>query len=542
MASHDKQNADHPSGHDLPPERLSVGEKIGYGLGDTASNFYWKTFESFLIYFYTDVYGLPAKATATMLLLTRTWDAINDPLLGYLADRTRSRFGRFRPYLLWMPVPLAIAAMLAFYTPNFSPTGKLVYAATTYTLLLMAYTAINVPYGALMGVISSSSLERTSVSTYRFVAAFAGGILVQSTLLKMVCWFGADGHIDSAGGSMIDEQAGFFWSMSVFSVVAVVLFLVCFASTRERLQPKESRPPTFAADMRFGLTSVRLHQVFLVSSAIIIAMSTNFDRQISIWIIIGYLLLSGLSLATIRATSSIVHRPGNTDRDQAEHSTLRADFDDLLRNTAWMALFGYGLFQLLAGFVRNGATVYYFKYYCGDLGLASRFLVTGSVAAIVGTLFARPLASRFSKRSIMIALNVIGAVAVGGFYFLSPSQWRWMLGLQIVASLVMGTGAVLLWAMYADVADESEHTNQRRATGLIFSAATFSQKLGCSIGAALAGFALDYFDYLPPINGIDFDQSATTLWGLGLMMSLLPAFFHLLAAACLIPYRFQSAK
>jgi len=170
--------------------RLSITEKVGYGLGDTASNLYWKTFEFFLMYFYTDVFGITARSAGTMMLVTRIWDAINDPIVGYLADRTRTSWGRFRPYLIWMALPFAITGCLTFYTPDFSPEGKLVYAYVTYTLVMMAYTAINVPYGALMGVISASSLERTSISTYRFVAAFCGGIVVQYFTQDLVSYFG----------------------------------------------------------------------------------------------------------------------------------------------------------------------------------------------------------------------------------------------------------------------------------------------------------------------------------------------------------------
>ena len=208
-------------------EPLSVKEKVGYGLGDTASNLYWKTFEFFLVYFYTDVFGLTAKSAGTLMLVTRIWDAVNDPLVGYLADRTRTAWGRFRPYLVWMCVPFAITGMMTFYTPDIGPTGKLIYAYISYTLVMMAYTAINIPYGALMGVITSDTVERTSVSTYRFVAAFCGGIIVQYCTLGMVAYFGGTetSIVDGATKeTVVNEQWGFFMTMMVFSVAAVILF------------------------------------------------------------------------------------------------------------------------------------------------------------------------------------------------------------------------------------------------------------------------------------------------------------------------------
>ena len=139
-------------------EKVSFTEKVGYGLGDTASNLYWKLFENFQMIFYTDVFGIGAGAAATMFLVTKIWDAINDPMVGFISDRTRTAWGRFRPYLLWMSLPFAITGIMTFYTPDLSSGGKLVYAYITYTLVFMAYTAINIPYGALMGVISTNSL------------------------------------------------------------------------------------------------------------------------------------------------------------------------------------------------------------------------------------------------------------------------------------------------------------------------------------------------------------------------------------------------
>jgi GPH family glycoside/pentoside/hexuronide:cation symporter len=171
-------------------QKLSVREKIGFGLGDTASNLFFQTSIYFLLYFYTDVFGISAVAIGTMFLVTRIWDAVNDPMMGAIADRTNTRWGKFRPYLFWFAVPFGILGVLMFTTPNLDSGGKLIWAYVTYTLMMMVYTAINVPYCALMGVISPNSMERTVVSSYRFVLAFVGMFIVQYSLVRMVEIFG----------------------------------------------------------------------------------------------------------------------------------------------------------------------------------------------------------------------------------------------------------------------------------------------------------------------------------------------------------------
>ena len=514
--------------------RLSVAEKIGYGLGDMASNLFWKMFEFFLLYFYTDVFGISAKATGTMLLVTRVWDAVNDPLVGYLADRTRTAWGRFRPYLVWMAIPFAITGILTFYTPALSPQGKLIYAYITYTLVMMAYTAINIPYGALMGVISSSSLERTSVSTYRFVCAFLGGVIVQYCTLDLVNFFGGGsssffGTTGSASGT-VNEQAGFFWTMVVFSLAAVVLFLVTFFTTKERVQPPSSAPSTFLADRYFLLTNTRFHQTLLLGLTGLSLLASAFSTSILPWILGGYLILSGVAYGIRLLT--INRHPNQPDQP----SSLQHDFEDLLGNGPWLVLFGYGLLQLTAAFIRGGVILYYFKYFCQRGDAVSAFFVSGSLAAIAGMLLSKMLVRRFGKKRLMVGLNLIVAALTSCFFFLQPEHIMLMFGLHIFASFAGGPTPVLLWAMYADTADYSEWKNGRRATGLIFAAATFSQKLGCAVGSAMTGFALDFFQYVTPLNGVDQPQSSTTLRGLVLMMSLIPAGFFLISAICLVFY------
>jgi len=207
-------------------EPLRFREKLGYGLGDTASNFFFATFNVFLLYYYTDIFGLSAAAVGTMFLLTKILDAVSDPIMGLIADRTNSRWGKFRPYLLWAAVPYGLCGYAMFANPDLSYAGKLVYAYVTYSLMMLAYTAINVPYSALMGVISPSSIERTKVASYRFFCAFAAGWLVGTFVTPLKNILG--------GGN---EALGFQLTMAIFAVVSVALFWITFATTKERVVP-----------------------------------------------------------------------------------------------------------------------------------------------------------------------------------------------------------------------------------------------------------------------------------------------------------------
>lgn len=213
---------------------ISVKEKIAYGLGDTASNIIFQTVMMFLLIFYTDVVGLPPAIVGTLFLVVRIFDAITDPLMGSFADRTHTRWGQFRPYLLWLAIPFGLISVLAFTTPDLSDSNKLIFAFVTYTLLMIAYTAINIPYCALGAVLTANPKERVSIQSYRFVCAMLGGVIVASCTMPLVEWFGSG-----------DRAKGYQLTMAAMSLGGIVLFLLCFAGTKERIHTSDTQKTPF---------------------------------------------------------------------------------------------------------------------------------------------------------------------------------------------------------------------------------------------------------------------------------------------------------
>jgi len=221
--------------------KLSVKEKVGYGLGDTASHFVWDMVGFWILIFYTDTFGISAAAAGTIMLIARFWDMFSDPLMGIIADRTDTRWGKFRPYLLWMALPYSVIAVLTFTTPNLGPTGKVVYAGVTYFLLMTVYTAINLPYSSLGAVMTSDSYERAGLNSYRFIFAFAGQFIVTGTALYLANYFGRG-----------NTAQGFQYTLILFATLSFILFLVTFKTTKERVAP----PPEQKKDLKEDLKNL----------------------------------------------------------------------------------------------------------------------------------------------------------------------------------------------------------------------------------------------------------------------------------------------
>jgi GPH family glycoside/pentoside/hexuronide:cation symporter len=220
-------------------QNISLTEKIGYSLGDTASNLIFQTILFFITYFYTDVFGIAPATLATMFLITRIWDAVNDPIMGAIADRTNTRWGKFRPYLLWVAIPFGLVGVAVFTTPDLSMTGKIIYAYVTYILLDFVYTAINVPYSALMGVMTSNARVRTILSQFRFAAVFLGGLIIQYSVLRLVRVLGKG-----------NEALGWQLTMVVLSALAIILFFITFITTKERVKPPKEQKSYLKEDLR----------------------------------------------------------------------------------------------------------------------------------------------------------------------------------------------------------------------------------------------------------------------------------------------------
>jgi len=227
-------------------QKISIKEKIGYSLGDAASNIFFQSFILFVPIFYTDVFGLSPVAISVMFLVTKIWDAVNDPMMGIIADRTNTRWGKFRPYILWFAIPFGVLGVLTFTTPDISSNGRLIYAYVTYTLLMMAYTIVNVPYSALMGVMTPNSDERTVLSQFRFLAAFIATTILQLSFVWLVI---------RIGGS---RTSSFGWqvTMGIFSGIAIILLFITFFSTKERVQPPKGQKTPLTQDLKDLFTNL----------------------------------------------------------------------------------------------------------------------------------------------------------------------------------------------------------------------------------------------------------------------------------------------
>ena len=445
-------------------ERLKLKEKAGYGFGDFASSMFWKMFSVYLLFFYTDVFGISAAVVGTMFLVTRIFDGLNDPIMGIIADRTNTKWGKFRPYLLWMAIPFAFFGVLTFTTPDLTTSSKIVYAYVTYCLMMIVYTAVNVPYASLLGVMTSNLKDRTSLASFRFIFAFAGSILVLATAEPLVEFLSKD-------DGTLNPQQGWQQTMIIYGIIASLFFFGTFYFTRERIRPPKEQKTALGADLR-----------------------------------------------------------------------------NLAKNVPWFILLGAGIFMLIFNSIRDGSTIYYFKYYFDTqeayqlplmdvpLTYSTLYLVLGQAANIIGVMLAKPISDVIGKKRTFMAAMFMAAILSCIFFLFNADQLFYIFLFQFLISICAGSVFPLAWSMYADIADYSEWETGRRATGLIFSSSSMSQKMGWTLGGALTGWILAFYGF-----EANMEQTEEAKTGIRLMMSVLPAIGALVSAIFMIFYKLDDS-
>jgi GPH family glycoside/pentoside/hexuronide:cation symporter len=454
---------------------VTLKEKIGYGFGDMASSMFWKIFGMYSLFFYTDVFGITAAAAGTMFLVARLWDSFIDLLIGIAADRTKTRWGRYRPYLLWFAVPFAVMGAITFFVPSFGETGKLVYAYVTYSLMMVIYSLINVPYASLLGVMSPDPKERNTLSSYRMAFAFIGSFITFMLLQPLIDFFANLFEPETTILQTVSESTvsttpiGWVCGVGTIGLLCVVLFLLCFRWTNERVEPINNN----------------------------------------------------------------------------EDTSIKQDLKNLAHNVPWWILVGTGLAALLFNAIRDGVAIYYFRDYVQvsyrmpftGWDTATIYFLVGQAANLLGVVLAPSLSAKYGKKKTYMIAMLFAAVFSSLFYLI-PNQIGWILTLQILISVCAGYVLPLLWSMFADIVDYQELKTNRRASGLIFSSSSMSQKLGWALGAALTGWVLFWFGYQTDVA----EQSTSTILGERLMISLFPAVSCIIAFVGMMFYPLSDKK
>lgn len=404
--------------------KLSIKEKIGYSLGDTASHFVWDLVNFWLIFYYTDVLGISPGWAATIAILGTVMDAVMDPIVGIWADRTNTRWGKFRPFLLFGCVPFALFAFLAFFGPNMQGNALIAYILPMFICLRIVYAVVNIPYSSLGAVMTDDSLERAGLNSYRFVAANIGQLIVSGFALYIVYYLGSQAtgmdysimSDDAARKEFADTALvkdtyiiGFRYLVGIFSCIGIVLFLVTFFTTKERVAPPK--------------------------------------RQ---------------------------------------DSHLGRDFKYLFKNRPWVVLTMVGIVSFIMFAIQNISATYYFKYFLDAESKSQIFNILGTVALIIAIPMTKPLVKKFGAKQLYIVCSLLSGLFFCLLFF-AGKNFVLINVFNCLGKIAYAPAISLLWTMLADAADYGEWKYKRRTTGLCLSAAVFAQKIGWSIGAAIFG-------------------------------------------------------
>lgn len=507
-------------------KKVSLKEKIGYGLGDGAANIGWRGVGTFLIIFYTDVVGLSPATVGLLLLVARFSDGISDIIMGVIGDRTDSKYGKFRPWILWTAIPLGISLALLFTSPDVGQSGKIIYAYITYIAFTLLYTANNIPYGALMAVMSGDHKERTSIGSFRMIGSFGGGILVQGALLFLVATFGnvspkvevtkledkiyqvdVEATLDAENVNIQTEDgiATFIWNDDASS----------------------SEAPTIGKT--FTMVSNETYSFIVKGEANLSAENFRIINQQKGYTYSFYLMsviLILLMFVTFATTKERIKPP------KTQVANLKQDFKDLISNRAWYTLLVTALFSSTYNSLKQGIIIIYFTHYLHNQLLAASYLVGLMLVSIVGAVIMTPLSVKFGKRNLFIASLLVSALFISLIIFCGPSAVVAIFFLGLLSELIGAMFSTLTFVMLGDAADYSEWKNNRRATGLVYSAGSFSTKFGGGVAGAIIGFVLSRYGY----DGLDPTAIQGAIPGIKMLMSWIPAIVAVIGATTMMFY------
>lgn len=456
-------------------QKVTLTEKIGYGLGDCSANLVFQMMMIYQTKFYTDIFGLEGAIAGTVMLVARIVDAFVDPTVGILSDRTNSRWGKYRPWVLWTALPFMVFYVLAFYNPGIEDKGLVaLYATISYTLLMTMYSFNNTPYSSLGGVMSADIKERTSITSIRFIFSTIAQFVVQGLTLPLVSKF-------SDGG---DKAHGWLCTISLFAIIGFIFLVTVFFSAKERITPPAGQKNNTRQDIKDVLNSLPWRAMFVLTLFVFItlamwgsAMNYYFENYVDAGAL--YAFLDKLGLVATEAQDSI------------GYSILNA-FGLIVSSPDKAYEVGFGVFNMLGALVQFFGVILLSEY----------------------------LANKYGKKQTFIVCLTLTAIFTAMFYFPAKDNIGFMFVLNFLKSLAYAPTVPLLWAMIADVADHSEYVHYRRATGFVFAGVVFALKTGLGVGGAILGFLLSGFGY---ISGAGVAQSDSAIHGIILSSSLIPA-------------------
>jgi glycoside/pentoside/hexuronide:cation symporter, GPH family len=467
-------------------QKVPLSEKIGYSMGDGAANLAFQMMMMFQMFFYTDVFGIKATAAGTILLVARLADAFVDPVVGVLADRTKTRWGKYRPWVLWTAIPFAVFFVLAFTTPDWSEQLKIIYAGISYTLLMSVYSFNNTPYSSLGGVMSSDIGERTSISSVRFVTATVATFVVQGLTLPLV---------SKLGNGEANDSRGWFFTILIFAVVGAGLMVVTFFSAKERIEPPKDQKNNFKQDFNDLMGSLPWKAMFFLTLFLFVTLAL-FGSAMSYYF--NY-FVDKQALQQFITTFGLV---GSGE------------------NNSWQNFLN--LFGLISKPDLSNVFAVGFSF----------FNIIGQLVTLAGVLLlSQPLSKKFGKKSVFIVCLGLTAVFTALFFVVDSDEIGWIFIINILKNAAYAPTIPLLWAMMGDVADFSEWKNHRRATGFCFAGIVFALKAGLGVGGALCGIIVQSFGFVANTN-----QTASSLLGIRLTSSIIPAVVFAIATGALFFY------